>query len=61
MIGLGMRTPAGRMIENACPIQDQFPGYAELPPAPFELEAFEEVELALPAAGGGRRFGDPER
>ena len=29
MIGLGMVTPAGRVIENACPIQHQFPGYAD--------------------------------
>ena len=42
MIGLGMRTPAGRVIENACPIQERFPGYADLPPAPFELERLEE-------------------
>ena len=44
MIGLGMRTPAGRTIDNACPIQERFPGYASLPPAMFELEAFEAVE-----------------
>ena len=61
MIGLGMRTPAGRTIENACPIQDRFPGYASLPPATFELEAFEEVELACLREAAARRFGDPER
>jgi Fe-S-cluster containining protein len=61
MIGLGMRTPAGRTIENACPIQTRFPGYASLPPAMFELEAFEEVELACLREAAARRFGDPER
>jgi Fe-S-cluster containining protein len=61
MIGLGMRTPAGRTIDNACPIQERFPGYASLPPAIFELEAFEEVELACLREAAARRFGDPER
>jgi Fe-S-cluster containining protein len=61
MIGLGMRTPAGRTIENACPIQERFPGYASLAPAVFELEAFEEVELVCLGEAAARRFGDPER
>ena len=61
MIGLGMRTPAGRTIDNACPIQERFPGYASLPPAMFELEAFEEVELVCLRQAAARRFGDPER
>jgi Fe-S-cluster containining protein len=61
MIGLGMRTPAGRVIENACPIQDRFPGYAELPPVAFELESFEEDELTCLREAALRRLGDPER
>jgi Fe-S-cluster containining protein len=61
MIGLGMRTPAGRTIDNACPIQERFPGYASLAPAMFELEAFEEVELACLREAAARRFGDRER
>jgi Fe-S-cluster containining protein len=61
MIGLGMRTPAGRTIANACPIQDEFPGYASLPLVAFELEAFEEIELVCLRAAATRRFGDPER
>jgi len=61
MIGLGMRTPAGRTIDNACPIQERFPGYASLPPAMFELETFEEVELVCLRGAAARRFGDPER
>jgi Fe-S-cluster containining protein len=61
MIGHGMRTRAGRTIENACPIQERFPGYASLPPAMFELEAFEEVELACLRDAAARRFGDAGR
>jgi Fe-S-cluster containining protein len=61
MIGLGMRTPAGRVIENACPIQDRFPGYAALAPVPFELEAFEDVEAECLRGAAERRFGDAER
>jgi Fe-S-cluster containining protein len=61
MIGLGMRTPAGRDIENACPIQDRFPGYADLEPVPFDLESFEEVEADCLRAAATRRFGDPQR
>ena len=61
LIGLGMVTPAGRVIENTCPIQDRFPGYAELPPVPFELEEFEELEMDCLRAAAERRFGDAER
>ncbi len=61
MIGLGMRTPTGRVIENACPIQDRFPEYAALAPVPFELEALEEVEAKCLRAAALRRFGDAER
>jgi Fe-S-cluster containining protein len=61
LIGLGMRTPAGGIIENACPIQDRFPGYPELPPVLFDLESFEEVERACLVQAAGHRFGRPER
>jgi Fe-S-cluster containining protein len=61
LIGLGMATPAGRVIENACPIQDQFPGYPDLPPVPFALERFEEEEMECLRAAALRRFGDAER
>jgi Fe-S-cluster containining protein len=61
MIGLGMRTPTGRLIENACPIQEQFPGYAELGPVPFELEALEGEEIGCLREAARRRLGDAER
>jgi Fe-S-cluster containining protein len=57
LMGLGMRTPAGRVIENACPIAADFPAYAALAPAPFDLEAFEEKELGLLAGAGEELFG----
>ena len=44
MIGVGMATESGAVIPNACPIQDQFPGYAELEPVPFGLEEWETAE-----------------
>jgi Fe-S-cluster containining protein len=61
LIGLPMGTPAGRVIENACPIQDRFPGFAALAPVPFELEAFEELEAACLRATAVRRFGDADQ
>lgn len=61
LIGLGMVTPTGRVIENACPIQDRFAGYAELLPVPFDLEEFEEGEIECLRAAAQRRFGDAER
>ena len=60
MIGLGMRTPMDRVIENACPIQDRFPAYAALAPVPFELEAFEEMEAECLRAAALRRFGNAD-
>ncbi len=53
MMGLGMETDVGDIIENACPIQDEFPAYQALPPQRFELltwEAGEEMAQAEAAA-----------
>lgn len=52
LTGLGMVTPTGRTIENACPIQATFPAYEHLPPMSFDLEGFEveEMEALLGAA-----------
>lgn len=44
LIGLGVATPDGHVIENACPIQDEYPEYAALPPQPFDLDAFGDAE-----------------
>jgi Fe-S-cluster containining protein len=58
LIGLGMITPVGRLIENACPIQDAFPAYAALPPYAFDLEALELGEVECQRAAARRLFGD---
>lgn len=44
MMGLPMMTAAGIVLENACPIQEQFPGYAGIDPQLFDLESLELVE-----------------
>jgi Fe-S-cluster containining protein len=57
LIGLPMQD-AGRVIENACPIQERFPAYAALAPVPFDLEAFEDVELECLRGAAERMLGD---
>ena len=61
LIGLPMLASADRVIENACPIQERFPAYAALPALPFDLDAFEQVELDCLRAAAGRVRGDPSR
>lgn len=41
LIGLPLVNEAGDLLANACPIKEQFPGYAALPPVPCDLEQFE--------------------
>jgi Fe-S-cluster containining protein len=41
LTGLSLCTRAGDVLENFCPIQDQFPAYASLAATPFDLQAFE--------------------
>ncbi|MES2124817.1 MAG: YkgJ family cysteine cluster protein [Gemmatimonadota bacterium] len=56
LMGLAAVTPDGDVLENACPIQSGFPGYAALPPTPFDLLRFElqaeEVDRTVAAKGG---------
>ena len=59
LIGLGMVTPAGRIIENMCPIQDQFPVYRALPQMYFDLEGLEVDELEAMQAAARRLLGTP--
>ncbi|MDQ2670529.1 MAG: YkgJ family cysteine cluster protein [Gemmatimonadota bacterium] len=61
LIGLSMVTPAGRVIENMCPIQEQFPAYEALPPMQFDLEDLEVDELEALQAAARRLLGDASR
>jgi Fe-S-cluster containining protein len=61
LIGLPMSSPAGRLIENACPIQEQFPAYAALPAEPFDLEGFEVAEMECLQGAARRVLGDAGR
>jgi len=58
LIGLPMATPAGRVLENDCPIQARFPAYAALPPQPFDLEALEEDEVRAIGEAADALFGE---
>lgn len=61
VMGLGIRTPHGREIENACPIVDRFPLYQALPPERLDLEDLEEEEMAYLEAAAVELFGTPLR
>ena len=41
LTGLSLRSAQGDVLENYCPIQEQFPDYAALAPTDFDLQAFE--------------------
>ncbi|MEO5800892.1 MAG: YkgJ family cysteine cluster protein [Gemmatimonadales bacterium] len=55
LMGLSLITPEGDLLENACPIQADFPSYESLAPTPFDLLRFEyeaeEVDEVVTAAG----------
>jgi Fe-S-cluster containining protein len=59
VMGLPMMTADGLVLENACPIQDQFPAYAALDPQLFDLEALEATETACLEAAALELFGSP--
>jgi Fe-S-cluster containining protein len=61
LIGLPMLSPAGRTIENACPIQSRYPAYAALPPRLFDLEEFEMLEMECLRGAARRLLGDASR
>ena len=44
LIGLPMVTAEGNVLENACPIQEDFPVYAAMDPQLFDLESLEKAE-----------------
>ena len=57
LIGLPMMTEEGELLENACPIQDDFPAYASLDPQLFDLGAMHTMEAEMLEAAAGD--GDP--
>ncbi|HEX5633170.1 MAG TPA: YkgJ family cysteine cluster protein [Gemmatimonadales bacterium] len=59
MLGLGMRTRSGRVLDNACPIQESFPGYGALEPVSFDLEGLEAQERLALETAASRLFGTP--
>ena len=59
MRGLPMMTAEGLVLENACPIQEQFPGYAALDPALFDFESLEAAEQASLDAAAVAWFDSP--
>ena len=56
-MGLGLEAPDGRVLDNGCPIQDEFPEYAALPAQPFDLATFEQMEEACLVEAGLALFG----
>lgn len=56
MTGLALRTPDAGVLENFCPIQDEFPDYAALAPTPFDLMAFEAAAERCDALARERGF-----
>ena len=59
VMGLPMMTAEGLVLENACPIQDQFPRYAALDPQLFDLESLEDTETACLEAAAIELFDSP--
>ena len=59
IMGMGILSESGNVIENGCPIQTDFPAYASLPPQPVALEIWEEGEEIAKRAAAVQLFGDP--
>lgn len=61
LMGLGLVTPDGEILENACPIQDDFPAYRDLPPEPCTVELWGDAEALAEARASVVLFGTPHR
>lgn len=61
LIGLPMMTAEGEILENACPIQEQFPEYALLDPQLFDLGALQEAEIRSNEEAAAELFGSSDR
>jgi len=61
LIGLPMMTAEGEILENACPIQEQFPDYALLDPQLFDLGSLQDAESRSNEDAALELFGSRER
>lgn len=61
LIGLPMMTAEGELLENACPIQEQFPDYALLDPQLFDFGALQDAEILFNAEAAEALFGDKKK
>ena len=61
LMGLGLETPDGHVIENACPIQGEYPEYERLAPQPFDLAGWEDAEADAMIYAAGELFGTGDR
>lgn len=57
VMGLGLVTPDGEYLPNACPIQADFPHYLSLPAQRFDLGGLEREEGSCLAEAGSELFG----
>lgn len=60
LMGLGVRTLEGQVIENACPIQDDFPEYRRLEPQVFDMSGWDVAQEPLLASASRELFGTTE-
>lgn len=57
LMGLGLETPDGHIIENACPIQGEYPEYESLAPQVFDLDGWEDAEAEALIHAAEQLFG----
>jgi Fe-S-cluster containining protein len=60
LMGQGMRTPEGQVIENACPIQEDFPEYLRLEPQVFDMSRWDVAQEPLLDSASRELFGTTE-
>lgn len=61
LIGLPMMTAEGELLENACPIQEQFPDYALLDPQLFDFGSLQDAEIRLNVEAAEVLFSSKEK
>lgn len=54
LMGRPWVTADGGVLANACPIKEEFPGYAAMPPTPIDLEMIESALDAIDALHVGQ-------